>query len=57
MSNSNLNLTKLEFTALRLDGENYLAWSLDVILHLAARGLESTIKDSARPPSTSLKTI
>ncbi|KAL5713760.1 hypothetical protein ACHQM5_015809 [Ranunculus cassubicifolius] len=39
------NLTKLEFSCLRLDGENYLSWVLDADIHLHAKGLEKTIMD------------
>jgi hypothetical protein len=33
------NLEKLNFPALSLDGENYLAWSLDVLANLIAKSV------------------
>ncbi|KAJ3681083.1 hypothetical protein LUZ60_015572 [Juncus effusus] len=38
------NLTKLEFVALGISGNNYLSWILDAEIHLDAMGLEDTIK-------------
>ncbi|XP_074349127.1 uncharacterized protein LOC141688887 [Apium graveolens] len=40
-----LNLTKLEFNALRVTGKNYLIWIFDVEIHLSAMGLGDTIKE------------
>ncbi|XP_019251299.1 PREDICTED: uncharacterized protein LOC109230232 [Nicotiana attenuata] len=37
------NLSKLEFVALDISGNNYLSWFLDVEIHLAAKGLGNTI--------------
>ena len=39
------NLTKLEFVALDITGNNYLSWTLDVDIHLDAMNLEATIKE------------
>ncbi|XP_047326335.1 uncharacterized protein LOC124930009 [Impatiens glandulifera] len=39
------NLMKLAFTALDITEKNYLLWILDAEIHLAANGLENTIKD------------
>ena len=38
------NLTKLEFVALDISGNNYLSWILDTELHLDASNLGETIK-------------
>ncbi|KAJ3692124.1 hypothetical protein LUZ60_012474 [Juncus effusus] len=38
------NLTKLEFVALDISGNNYLSWILDAKIHLDAMGLGDTIK-------------
>ncbi|KAJ3692102.1 hypothetical protein LUZ60_012452 [Juncus effusus] len=38
------NLTKLEFVALDISGNNYLSWILDAEIHLDAMGLGDTIK-------------
>ena len=38
------NLTKLEFNALDISGNNYLTWILDAEIHLNAMGLGDTIK-------------
>ena len=37
------NLTKLDFAALNLSGNNYLPWVLDMKIHLDAMGLGDTI--------------
>ena len=37
------NLTKLDFAALNLSGNNYLPWVLDMEIHLDAMGLGDTI--------------
>ena len=37
------NLTKLDFAALNLSGNNYLSWVLDMEIHLDAMGLGDTI--------------
>ena len=37
------NLTKLDFAALNLFGNNYLPWVLDMEIHLDAMGLGDTI--------------
>ena len=39
------NLTKLEFNALDITGNNYLTWILDAEIHLNAMGLGDTIKE------------
>ena len=38
------NLTKLEFVALDISGNNYLSWILDVELHFDASNLGENIK-------------
>ena len=40
------NLTKLEFVALDISGNNYLSWILDAEIHLDASNLGETIKES-----------
>ncbi|TMW90791.1 hypothetical protein EJD97_015205, partial [Solanum chilense] len=37
------NLSKLEFVALDISGNNYLSWVLDTEIHLDAKGLGTTI--------------
>ena len=39
------NLTKLEFIALDIFENNYLAWTFDVEIHLDAMNLGDTIKE------------
>ncbi|XP_074323887.1 uncharacterized protein LOC141660802 [Apium graveolens] len=39
------NLTKLEFNALDITGNNYLTWILDAEIHLNVMGLGDTIKE------------
>ncbi|XP_075107043.1 uncharacterized protein LOC107793793 [Nicotiana tabacum] len=39
------NLSKLEFVALAISGNNYLLWVLDAEIHLDAKGLGDTIKE------------
>ncbi|KAJ0567535.1 putative transcription factor interactor and regulator CCHC(Zn) family [Helianthus annuus] len=39
------NLSKLEFTALDISGNNYLPWTLDAKIHLTANNLGETIID------------
>ena len=39
------NLSKLEFIALDITGNNYLSWILDVEMHLNAMNLGTTIKE------------
>lgn len=39
------NITKLEFAALSLNGNNYLSWVLDTKLHLDSMGLGNTINE------------
>ncbi|XP_040935307.1 uncharacterized protein [Gossypium hirsutum] len=39
------NLTKLEFVALDITGNNYLSWVLDAEIHLDAKGLGEAIKE------------
>ncbi|XP_019231789.1 PREDICTED: uncharacterized protein LOC109212595 [Nicotiana attenuata] len=39
------NLSKLEFMALDISGNNYLPWVLDAEIHLDAKGLGDTIKE------------
>ena len=36
------NLTKLEFTALNISGNNFLSWILDAEIHLEATNLGET---------------
>ena len=40
------NLTKLEFVALDISGNNYLSWILDAEIHLDASNLRETIKET-----------
>ena len=40
------NLTKLEFVALDISGNNYLSWILDAEIHLDASNLGETIKEN-----------
>ena len=39
------NLSKLEFVALNISGDNYLSWVLDAEIHLDAKGLGNTIME------------
>ena len=39
------NLTKIEFAALDINGNNYLSWVLDAEIHLDAMNLGETIKE------------
>ncbi|XP_021986365.1 uncharacterized protein LOC110882725 [Helianthus annuus] len=39
------NLSKLEFVALEISGNNYLSWTLDAKTHLEAKSLEETVID------------
>ena len=39
------SLTKLEFLALDINGDNYLSWVLDAEIHLDAMNLGETIKE------------
>ncbi|CAN6697068.1 unnamed protein product [Malus baccata var. baccata] len=39
------NLNKLDFTALKVSGRNYLKWVQDVKLHLIAKNLHPAIED------------
>ena len=39
------NITKLEFVALDISGNNYLSWILDTERHLDAINLGATIKE------------
>ncbi|CAL9003370.1 unnamed protein product, partial [Prunus brigantina] len=41
------NLTKLEFAALDISGDNYLSWILDAKIHLRANGLGKAIEDES----------
>ncbi|XP_015159716.1 uncharacterized protein [Solanum tuberosum] len=45
------NLSKLEFVALDISGNNYLSWVLDVEIHLDAKGLGATITNGNTMPS------
>ena len=38
------NLAKIDFSILKISGDNYLAWALDVVLHFSANELEKTIE-------------
>jgi hypothetical protein len=40
-----LNLTKLEFIAFDVSGNNYLSWILDAEINLEAMNLGNTIKE------------
>ena len=40
------NLTKLEFVALDISGNNYLSWILDAEIHLDASNLGETIREN-----------
>ena len=40
------NLTKLEFVALDISGNNYLSWILDAKIYLDALNLGETIKET-----------
>ncbi|TXG72360.1 hypothetical protein EZV62_000946 [Acer yangbiense] len=40
-----LNITKLEFVALDISGDNYLSWIFDAEIHLDAKNLGETIKE------------
>ncbi|XP_044478235.1 uncharacterized protein LOC123205349 [Mangifera indica] len=39
------NLIKLQYVALRLDGENYSEWALDIVLHLQSMNLGETLNE------------
>ncbi|XP_044492781.1 uncharacterized protein LOC123216441 [Mangifera indica] len=39
------NLIKLQYVALRLDGENYSEWALDTVLHLQSMNLGETLNE------------
>lgn len=39
------NLTKIEFAALNINGNNYLSWVLDAEIHLDAMNLGESIKE------------
>ena len=39
------SLTKLNFLALDINGDNYLSWALDAEIHLDAMNLGETIKE------------
>nr|XP_009622095.1 uncharacterized protein LOC104113589 [Nicotiana tomentosiformis] len=45
------NLSKLEFMALDISGNNYLPWVLDAEIHLDAKGLGDTIKEGNKASS------
>jgi hypothetical protein len=40
------NLTKLEFVALDISGNDYLSWILDVEIHFETMNLGNTIKEN-----------
>ncbi|XP_049348516.1 uncharacterized protein LOC125813071 [Solanum verrucosum] len=42
------NLSKLEFVALDISGNNYLSWVLDAEIHLDAKGLGATITNGLK---------
>ncbi|XP_068317137.1 uncharacterized protein [Pyrus communis] len=44
------NLNKLDFTALKVFGSNYLKWVQDVKLHLTAKNLHPAIEDESDNP-------
>src|SRR5690349_12685573 len=46
------SLAKIEFSALRLNGENYLAWTVDARIHLKSLGLRTTIEDGNTTTTT-----
>jgi ribosomal protein L40E len=39
------NISKVEFSVLKISGSNYSSWALDAELHLESMGLADTIKD------------
>ncbi|XP_060206240.1 uncharacterized protein LOC132633806 isoform X1 [Lycium barbarum] len=45
------NLSKLEFVALDITGNNYLSWVLDAEIHLETKGLGDTIKQGNKSSS------
>ena len=45
----------LLFKALKADGSNYLAWSIDIKTHLAAEELEATINPKAKETSVAVQ--
>lgn len=47
------NLSKLEFCALDISGNNYLSWALDIEIYLQSKGLSNTIEEgnNATPKS------
>ncbi|KAM2791763.1 hypothetical protein PS2_003514 [Malus domestica] len=44
------NLNKLDFTALKVSGMNYLKWVQDVKLHLTAKNLRPAIEEATTEP-------
>ena len=48
-----VNLCKLEFHALELNGSNYLTWVLDAEMHLDANELGETIKEGNKASTQS----
>ncbi|XP_021971351.1 uncharacterized protein LOC110866511 [Helianthus annuus] len=52
------NLSKLEFTALDISGNNYLPWTLDAKIHLTANNLGETINvDNQTSPQNKAKAM
>ncbi|XP_015072510.1 uncharacterized protein LOC107016606 [Solanum pennellii] len=45
------NLSKLEFVTLDISAKNYLSWVLDVVIHLAAKGLDAIITQGNKTSS------
>lgn len=41
------NIEKLKFSALKITGENYIAWTTDVELHLESEKLSDTINETS----------
>ena len=48
-----VNLSKLEFYTLELNGSNYLTWVLNVEMHLDANKLGETIKEGNKASTQS----
>nr|XP_016475150.1 PREDICTED: uncharacterized protein LOC107796838 [Nicotiana tabacum] len=51
------NLSKLEFMALDISGNNYFSWVLDAEIHLDAKGLGDTIKEGTEASSQDKATV
>lgn len=52
------NLTKLDFHALDISGNNFMSWALDAEMHLEAQNLGSAIKeDGDATPQNKVKAM